>query len=196
LANTMEPIREIETIRDVAAFLKSTPKNPRIGDRDHLLFMMGIFMGLRITHQLSLRVRDFRKKDGRIIQSFHRRDLKRTRERKIVLNVELRNLISEYVKDMQDYEYLFQSSKGSNKALKRESVYSILKRAADAFDLESIGCHSLRKTFGWLIYQETKSPVAVMKALGKPSVADAMEYIGETQDTVNKALGNLRIMRA
>jgi len=191
----MEPIREIEVINDVADFLLNAPKNPRLGERDHLLFMMGIFMGLRISHQLTLKVRDFRRADGKIIDLFHRRDLKAVRERKIVINVELKRLLADYVKDMQDHEYLFQSSKGTNKALKRESAYGVLKRAARAFNLDCIGCHTLRKTFGWLIYDATKSPVAVMKALGKPNVAAAMDYIGVNQDTVNRAIRDLRITR-
>ena len=55
--NTVEPIREMDLVLDVADYLRS--KN----ERDYVLFMFGIYTGLRISDILKLRVRDVREKD-------------------------------------------------------------------------------------------------------------------------------------
>jgi integrase len=55
--NTVEPIRDMDIVLDIADYLKS--KN----ERDYVLFMFGIYSGLRISDILPIRVRDVRDKD-------------------------------------------------------------------------------------------------------------------------------------
>lgn len=45
--NTVEPIRDINTVMDIADYLKS--KN----ERDYVMFMFGIYTGLRISDMLN-----------------------------------------------------------------------------------------------------------------------------------------------
>ena len=52
--NTVEPIRDMDLVLDVADFLKARKQ------RDYVLFMFGIYTGLRISDILKLRVRDVR----------------------------------------------------------------------------------------------------------------------------------------
>ena len=56
--NTVEPIRDLDVVMDIADYLKS--KN----DRDYVMFMFGIYTGLRISDILKFRVRDVRDKDA------------------------------------------------------------------------------------------------------------------------------------
>lgn len=46
--NTVEPIRDLETVLDIADYLKVRNK------RDYVMFMFGIYSGLRISDILQL----------------------------------------------------------------------------------------------------------------------------------------------
>ena len=56
--NTVEPIRDMDLVMDLADYLKSN------NERDYVLFMFGIYTGLRISDILKFRVRDVKGKDA------------------------------------------------------------------------------------------------------------------------------------
>ena len=56
--NTVEPIRDMDLVMDLAEYLKSN------NERDYVLFMFGIYTGLRISDILKFRIRDVREKDA------------------------------------------------------------------------------------------------------------------------------------
>ena len=55
--NTVQPIRDMDTILDIARYLRKK------SERDYVMFVTGIYSGLRISDILKLRVRDVREKD-------------------------------------------------------------------------------------------------------------------------------------
>ena len=137
--NTVEPIRDYNLILDIADYLKE--KN----ERDYVLFMTGIYLGRRISDMLSFKVRDVKNKNYiEIIEE------KTNKKSKIIINDELKEIYKEYLKGKSAYEPLFKSREGKNQSICRQRAYQILKEAADFFEYkDSIGCHSLRKTFGY-----------------------------------------------
>ena len=54
--NTVEPIRDMDLVMDLAEYLKSN------NERDYVLFMFGIYTGLRISDILKFRIRTSGKK--------------------------------------------------------------------------------------------------------------------------------------
>ena len=56
--NTVEPIRDIEVVLDIADYLKERNR------RDYVMFMFGIYSGLRICDILQFRVRETRPLQG------------------------------------------------------------------------------------------------------------------------------------
>lgn len=70
--NTVEPIRDMDLVMDLAEYLKSN------NERDYVLFMFGIYTGLRISDILKFRIRDVREKDAVYI-----REKKTGKEKKI-----------------------------------------------------------------------------------------------------------------
>ena len=76
--NTVEPIRDINTVMDIADYLKS--KN----ERDYVMFMFGIYTGLRISDILQFRVRDVKGKDA-----IYLREKKTGKEKRFPLNDQL-----------------------------------------------------------------------------------------------------------
>jgi integrase len=193
----MEPLRDPEVIENLADyFLQSSSRTEWIRERNHAFFMTGIFTGLRITRLIEIRVRDVRDSKGNIRAHIHLIEYKRNKERKLVINDELREILEEYVQGMKDYEYLFKSQKGNNQPLSRFGAYDVLKKGAEEFDLQSIACHTLRKTYGYMIYQASdKDPVTVKDALNLSDVHTALRYIGVIQDRVDTLSKNMRIRR-
>lgn len=175
--NTVEPIRDKKIIEDVADFLKS--KN----ERNYVLFMFGIYSGRRISDILKFRVRDVRNKNNVSIK-----EQKTGKEMKFPINEVLKPIIKEYIEGKPDYEFLFKSRKGKNEPITRQQAYNILNEAADAFDLYSIGTHTMRKTLGYHMYQQSHDIELVRKILNQTDEKSTRRYIGIDQEMVDKAM--------
>ncbi len=182
--NTVEPIRDLETVLDIADYLKI--KN----QRDYVMFMFGIYSGLRISDILKFRVRDVRDKDF-----ISQREKKTRKEKRFPINKELKVIIEEYIKDKRDYEYLFKSPTQPNKPITRQQAYNILSNAGKQFGLESIGTHTLRKTFGYHLYKQTQDAALLMDIFNHADIHYTLRYIGINQDCKNKAYNGLSFKR-
>lgn len=156
-------------------------------ERDYVLFMTGIYLGRRITDMLSFKVRDVKNKDY-----IYFREGKTSKEARVAINPELKAIFKEYTRDKRDYEYLFKSRQGKNKSITRVRVWQILNDAAHFFDYkDSIGCHTLRKTFGYWLYKETKDAVAIKDLFNHSDISITKRYIGVTQDSKDKLVNGL-----
>ena len=182
--NTVEPIRDLETVLDIADYLKI--KN----QRDYVMFMFGIYSGLRISDILKFRVRDVRDKDF-----ISQREKKTRKEKRFPINKELKVIIEEYIKDKRDYEYLFKSPTQPNKPITRQQAYNILSNAGKQFGLESIGTHTLRKTFGYHLYKQTQDAALLMDIFNHADIHYTLRYIGINQYCKNKAYNGLSFKR-
>ena len=183
--NTVEPIRDIEKIYDMADYLKNRNL------RDYVMFMFGIYTGLRISDILKLRVRDVRDKE-----SIYIREMKTDKEKKFNINPELKPIIREYIKDKKDYEYLFKSRQDKNKPISRQQAYHVLNSAADALGISRVGTHTLRKTWGYHTYQTTHDAVGIKEILNHSDISVTLRYIGINQDNKDKIMNSLSFKRS
>lgn len=185
--NTVEPIRDKEKIFDMADYLKcKNIKNPR----DYVMFMFGIYTGLRISDILKLRVRDVRDKD-----SIYIREMKTGKEKQFSINSELKPIIKEYIKDKKDYEYLFKSRQNKNVPITRQQAYNILNEAASVLGIDRVGTHTLRKTWGYHTYQQTHDAVTIKEILNHSDISVTLRYIGINQDNKNNIMNTLSFKR-
>lgn len=183
--NFVQPIRDPDLIQQLELFFKE--KNVR----DYILFLLGIYTALRISDILSLKVKDLKGKNYlRIREKKTRR--KKYNERTIELHPVLKRELKKYLKDKPDHEYVIKSRTGNNRPISRERAYMILKEAAEAFNIDSLGCHSMRKTMGYHLYKKTQDLVLVQQALNHEDSSYTLRYIGMEQDTVNQAITKLR----
>lgn len=181
--NTVEPIRDMNLILNIADYLKE--KN----ERNYVLFMFGIYSGLRISDILPLHVRDVRNKDY-----IYLREKKTNKEKRFIINDELKKILKDYVKGKKDYELLFPRSKGrgQKKPIGRQSVWRILNDAAAKFGhTDKIGCHTMRKTFGYWLYQKTRDVATIQKILNHSDPSITLRYIGINQDGQDKIMNSL-----
>ena len=181
--NTVDPIREKSDIEKMKNYLLAN------NYRDYLLFVMGINTGLRISDLLKLKVSDIRDKFHIVII-----EKKTGKEKKFVLNDQVQEVVNIFIQKKDDNEYIFQSKRNRGKAIDRTVAYKILNSAADAIDLKTkIGTHTLRKTFGYHLYQQTKDVALLQYLFNHSSPSTTLRYIGINQDVADKILQNFNL---
>jgi integrase len=172
----VQPIRDREKIEAMKEFLyRQSPRN-------HFLFVLGINTGLRISDLLPLQVQNVRGKEYLTLY-----EQKTGKANRIRLNQTLKNAIQTYTRDMLDDEYLFPSYR-TDKPITRIQAYRILQEAAAAVGLDSIGTHTLRKTFGYFFYQKTKDVALLQSIFNHSAPSITLRYIGITQDIIDQAI--------
>jgi integrase len=173
--NKVEPIR---SAADIQAMKKA------LTDRNKLMFTMGVSFGLRITDLLSLKLGDLRGKDFFIIG-----EEKTKKKRKITLSDTVKEEIAKL--EGNDSDYLFKSRQGGNKPISRVQAYRILNSAAERAGIldkiGSIGCHSLRKTFGYQLHSKGVDITRIMAIFGHSSPEITLAYIGITDEEISDA---------
>jgi integrase len=173
----VEPIRDKEKIEEMKDLLK------RESYRDWFLFVFGINSGLRIGDILPLRVKDIRDKTHITI-----REKKTGKEKRFKINDSLREHINQYIKPMDDEEYLFPSKK-TKKHIGRVQAYRILSDAARKIGIDGdIGTHTLRKTFGYHFYKKTKDIALLQEIFNHSAPSVTLKYIGINQDIMDNAI--------
>lgn len=178
--NVVEPLRDLNLIQDISEYLRDKR------ERDYVLFMTGIYLGRRICDFLSLRVRDVRGKDY-----IYFKEDKTNKNIRIPINSELKKVYTDYCKNKRSYEYLFKGT-GRKKPISRVRVWQILNEAADEFECDDrIGCHTLRKTFGYWLYQDTHDVVAIQELFNHSDTSITKRYIGVNQDSKDKLVRGL-----
>ncbi|MEW5820481.1 MAG: site-specific integrase [Cyanobacteriota bacterium] len=174
----VQPIRNKETIECVKNELLKT------GYRDYILFVLGINTGLRISDILKLKVISV--KDNTHITI---KEDKTGKEKRFLININLKQYIDKYIKAMSENEYLFQSRQGNNKALTRVQAYRIINQVAKKVGIkERIGTHTLRKTFGYHHYQQFKDIAILQNIFNHSSPSVTLRYIGINDDIKDKTI--------
>lgn len=174
--NFVEPIRDPNMIEAILKHLKAQ------NERDYIMFLVGIYSGLRISDILQLQVKHIHDKDIRI------REKKTGKQRKIALNRRLRGPLKEYIEGKDEWEYLFKSREGFNQPIQRNRAYRIIKDLENYFRMDAVGTHTLRKTFGYHYYQATKDVATLQKIFNHSHPNVTLHYIGIIQDDIDTAM--------
>lgn len=177
----VQPIREKEKVRELIEFLEER------NERDALMFMTGIYTGLRISDILQLRVKQVRNTQYIVI-----REQKTQKTKRFYIVNELRRAIDRYIDGKKDNEYIFKSREGRNKPITRVRAYEILRAAAREVGLREVGTHTMRKTFGYHIYQKEKDVAMLQDIFNHSSPYITLKYIGVNQDAIDVAMKKLR----
>ena len=150
-----------------------------------MIFNIGINTGLRISDILNLKVKDVKDKTHIVITE--RKTSKITR---ILINSNLRNDINSYIHNMNEEEYLFKSQKNINAPITRVQAYRILNNAAKILNLDDVGTHTLRKTFGYWHYNMYKDVAILQEIFNHSSPSITLRYIGINDDIKDKTIEN------
>lgn len=175
------PIKNKELLDDVRSYFESR------SERDYFLFVMGINIGVRVGDLLKLQVKDVK---NQTYLSF--REEKTGKTKKFRINPMLRKLIDEYIAEKEPHDYLYPSKK-TKEPISRVQAYRIMRDAGEALGLESIGTHTLRKSFGFHLYQKTKDIAMLQEIFNHSSERVTKIYIGIAQDEIDKVIDDFFI---
>lgn len=179
--NIVQPIRDLEKLDKMKSYLRL--KN----ERDYMLFILGISTGLRISDILDLKKEDLLKSHVDI------RETKTTKRKRVKLPGYIKKEVVPYAKRLADDSYVVKSRQGGNRPIDRSTAYRILRDAAEHVNLTEIGTHTLRKTFGYHFYQQTKDVAILQELFNHSSPSITLKYIGIHQDALDQAMDKYRI---
>ena len=174
---TVEPIRNKAKIAKMYNYLSQRDA------KYALLFKFGLNTGLRISDIIPVKVGDLYNEKKKFREYFILKEKKTGKEKKIKINETLRQAILNYVDNnmLTNESFLFPSQKGEH--ISRVQAYRVLKDGANHIGLENFGTHSLRKTWGYWTYKESKYNIAlIMDTFNHSSPKITLLYIGINQD--------------
>lgn len=181
--NFVEPVRDMKLIGRILAYTKKE------NERDFMLHLLGFHTGLRISDILNLKVRDVRNKK--------RIDLveqKTGKGKHFIINKELAFHLNNFCKGKDTFEYLICSREGINKPITRQRAYQIVRETGEMFGLSEIGCHTLRKTFGYHHYLKYKDIVLLQKIFNHSRPEITLRYIGIEQQKIDESIEGLSFL--
>lgn len=196
---TTQPIRSQSDRNAIDTYLMH--KNPR----DRVMFALGIYTGRRISDLVRLNVCDVayvdRKGHLRPSERLKMIEQKTGKFVDISIHKNVRGILSKYLRQRRKYseslgallnEPLLKSKKARSDGqfrITRRHALRILTDAANACGLPyKIGTHSLRKTFGYRLYQRGVSIELIQMMLNHSSPEITLSYIGITQDDMDEAI--------
>lgn len=182
----------------------ATNKNQRqIAERNKLLFLIGINIGIRASDLRTLRWSFFFDKtsDGISFKEFYTIQPKKQRKQhkyvKLFFNNAVKAAVEDYVGkySVDADDYLFSSRKGGVPIVEA-SLWRIVKDTAiEAGIRQNIGSHSLRKTFGFWCWHEAedknKALVVLQQIFNHSSSQVTLRYIGILDDEVEEMFNSI-----
>jgi integrase len=189
--NTVEPIRDNEVVRQIEEKLEALD-SPR-GKRMYLLLILGMYLGLRISDLVKLRVSDIRGRDVIAV-----REQKTGKASQLPIAGKLKRVCRQRLAGLPGDAFIFQSRQkdpdGNAKPISRKTAWNDIQDMAGLARLDySLGCHSLRKTFGYHYYKQTGDIAFLMIWFNHSSADVTKRYIGIDLDERAKKIRGFEI---
>ena len=166
--------------------------------RNYALFVTGINTALRISDLLQLKWQDVYDFKSQCFRSHIQLIEQKTDKRScIMINSNCKDalyLLMESIRPQSENEYIFYSGKNRYNHISRNRAYHIIKKAADAANLEgNISCHSLRKTFGYHAWRNGTPPALIMNIYNHSNIEITKRYLSIDQDDRDEVFANLNL---
>ncbi|WP_373845169.1 tyrosine-type recombinase/integrase [Clostridium sp.] len=181
----VEPIRSVKKINDLKKYLIGSGNM-----RNYALIVLGLNSALRISDMLSLTWEDvFDFEENQFKTHVYIKEKKTGKVKKFLLNknaVEALSRLKKKLKHINAQEYIFKSREGQNRPITRYMAIKIIKGACEAVGIrEHIGCHSLRKTFGYHSWKKGVPIPMLMELYNHSNQAITKLYLGINQDDID-----------
>lgn len=185
---TTQPIRDRRKINEIFHYMRG--KNYR----DFVMAKVQLNTARRISDIVKLKVSDVMDTSGRIKKHMDIVEKKTGKTARIVLNQAIYDTLKEFIETehLTYNSYLFQSRKGDNKPITTTQAHRIFQDVGTALKIENFGSHSLRKTWGYFCYKETKNIALIMEVFNHSSEKITLRYIGITQKDMDVMYMNIR----
>lgn len=151
--------------------------------RNYILILMGVNTGARIETMLQLTPRHINGGKAKITE------FKTDKTQCFEMNKELYSIVNSYITEMKitNNEYIFHTFRHTDKPLTRNQAYNILQELKQKIGIKySIGCHSLRKSYGRYIYDKHHDIYMVQRLLGHSSSKITEQYICISDEKIDR----------
>lgn len=151
--------------------------------RNYMILILGVNTGCRIEVLLQLTPKNLQGGCCRITE------YKTNKISRYDLSDQVFALVENYIKEFNvgQNDYLFRTSRLSERPLTRQAAYQIIRKLGKVCGIKySIGCHSLRKSFGRWTYDETHDIHLVQRLLGHSSPIITQQYICLEEEFVSR----------
>ncbi|MFL0475603.1 tyrosine-type recombinase/integrase [Priestia sp. 179-F W1.4 NHS] len=179
-AKDVQPIRDKKQLDDMKWALKR-----HCSERDYILFVLGCETGLRVGDLLKLTKKQIVELKSKREKIMRVKEGKTQKQRDVYIGG-CYDEVYAYASQL-DSDWLFPSRKG-DKAISPTQAYRQLNKAADFAGVESVGNHTLRKTFGYWFYKATKDIAMLQGILNHSHPSITLRYIGITEEEKNNVL--------
>ncbi|MBQ8507496.1 MAG: tyrosine-type recombinase/integrase [Clostridia bacterium] len=192
----VQPIRDLDALQKCYDIARAHDK--RRGKYEvswELLLLVGFNTSLRVSDFTRFRVRDLKGRDYAEIKA-----KKTGKEAYILINPSARREINRLLAGRGPDEYIFQSRQKDKYSKKprpitRQRVYQIINKIARQAGIEDrIGCHTLRKTFGYHYYKMTGDVVSLQRILCHSFQRETLVYIGIVQENIDESLMKMNML--
>lgn len=186
----VQPIRDLDTLQKCYEIAREHDKSRLTGEVSwELILLIGFNTSLRVSDFRRFKVQDLRGKDYAMIQA-----KKTGKEARILINPQARREINRLLAGRRAEEYIFQSRQKDAvthkfRPISRQRCYQIINHIArEAGIQDRIGCHTLRKTFGYHYYKMTGDVVSLQRILCHSYQRETLVYIGVVQENIDESL--------
>ena len=192
----VQPIRDLDQLHKCYEIAREHDASREYHEVSwELILLIGFNTSLRVSDFTRFRVRDLRGKDYAQIQA-----KKTGKEARILINPQARKRINKLLQGRPGDEYIFQSRERDSithkpRPISRQRCYQIINAIARKAGIEDrIGCHTLRKTFGYHYYQQTGDVVSLQRILCHSFQRETLVYIGVIQENIDESLMKFNVL--
>lgn len=186
----VQPLRTQDEIKEMKMAIrrgdKGRPKRKDLAERDIMLFLFGINTGLRVSDIVALKVSDVKGKQRLSLYEG------KTKKKRTIHLEGIQKELETYINSLQGQDYLFPSQKGQG-PMTTTQVYRMLQSAGEWIGRDDIGTHTMRKTFGYHYYKQTKDVAMLQEIFNHSAPSITKRYIGITQDEIEQSLEGFRL---
>lgn len=192
----VQPIRDLDALQRCYAIAHEHDQRRKTKEISwELILLVGFNTSLRVSDFRRFKVGDLRGRDYAQIQA-----KKTGKEARILINPAARREINRLLAGRKDDEYIFQSRKRDSathkpRPVSRQRIWQIMNTIAREAGIEDrIGCHTLRKTFGYHYYQMTHDVVSLQRILCHSFQRETLVYIGVIQENIDESLKHMNML--
>lgn len=159
----MNNVRPIKNASMLARIMEGLQDGKTWHDRRmFLLFATGIYTGLRISDIIGLKVENVQGDSIVLIEK------KTGKQQRAPINKALRAIYDVRLEGMDAGDYLFPSRKhfkdGQTRHITTRAASYDMRKIAEKFGIkEPFGCHSMRKTYGYMMYKRHNVPIEALR---------------------------------
>lgn len=157
--------------------------------RDYMMLLIGVNTGCRIEVECEMRARDF--KGGRVTIT----EFKTKKRHQYVMDPEIYAEIQKYINafNLADNEFLFKKNRNKYDAITRQTAWKRIKNLAESVGVKyTVGAHSLRKSYGRWLYDETHDIHLVQQFYMHGSAETTERYICLEKGDIDAQRGKIR----